>query len=68
MKEGGKTLPTATGRQLSDQEEYPLGLLCCSQDSGRRGAPLFSQVGEIVLQLSVYPLIVPQVHLASDYW
>ncbi|MFS7970976.1 hypothetical protein Hanom_Chr09g00827231 [Helianthus anomalus] len=34
MKEGGEALPTATGCQLSDQGEYPLGLFCCTQSGG----------------------------------
>ncbi|MFS8001812.1 hypothetical protein Hanom_Chr13g01194741 [Helianthus anomalus] len=45
VKEGGKTLPPATGCQLSDQEEYPLGFLCSGQDSGTRGVLLFAHVG-----------------------
>ncbi|MFS7916027.1 hypothetical protein Hanom_Chr02g00172271 [Helianthus anomalus] len=57
VKEGGATLPAAIGRQLSDQGEYPLGLLCCGQDSGPRGAPIFVHAGEIVHLLSVCPQI-----------
>ncbi|KAJ0585743.1 hypothetical protein HanHA89_Chr05g0204181 [Helianthus annuus] len=55
VKKGGETLPAATRCQLSDQGEYPLGLLCCDQDSGTRGAPLFAHAGELVLQLPVCP-------------
>ncbi|MFS7956246.1 hypothetical protein Hanom_Chr07g00652301 [Helianthus anomalus] len=57
VKEGGATSPTVIGRQLSDQGEYPLGLLCCSQDSGPRGAPTFVHAREIVYLLSVCPQI-----------
>ncbi|MFS7954624.1 putative mannitol dehydrogenase [Helianthus anomalus] len=57
VKQGGETLPAATGRQLSDQGEYPLGLLCCGQNSGTRGAPLFAHAGELVLQLLACPKV-----------
>ncbi|KAJ0534273.1 hypothetical protein HanIR_Chr09g0417841 [Helianthus annuus] len=57
VNEGGATLPAAIGRQLSDQGQYPLGLLCCGQDSSTRRAPIFVHAGEIVQLLSVCPRI-----------
>ncbi|MFS8007916.1 hypothetical protein Hanom_Chr14g01266661 [Helianthus anomalus] len=33
--------------------EYPLGLLCCCQGGGTRGAPIFVHGGDVVLLLSV---------------
>ncbi|MFS7937186.1 hypothetical protein Hanom_Chr05g00424681 [Helianthus anomalus] len=53
VKEGGAALPAVIGCQLSDQEEYPLGLLCRVQGSGPRGAPIFVHAGKIVPLLSV---------------
>ncbi|KAF5805346.1 hypothetical protein HanXRQr2_Chr05g0208211 [Helianthus annuus] len=53
VKEEGAALPSVIERQLSDQGEYPFGLLCCLQDSGPRGAPIFVLAGEIILLLSV---------------
>ncbi|MFS8020225.1 hypothetical protein Hanom_Chr15g01413051 [Helianthus anomalus] len=47
VKEGGATLAAAIGRQLSDQGEYPLGLLCCGQDGGTRGTPIFVHAGDV---------------------
>ncbi|MFS7907013.1 hypothetical protein Hanom_Chr01g00065951 [Helianthus anomalus] len=66
VKEGGEALPAATGHQLSDQGEYPLGLLCCGQDSVLRGAPSFVHAGEFIPQLSVCPQVVSQVYMASN--
>ncbi|MFS7999635.1 hypothetical protein Hanom_Chr12g01168771 [Helianthus anomalus] len=53
VREGGATLPAAMGRQLSDQGEYPFGLLSCGQGSGIRGAPIFVRAGDVVLLMSV---------------
>ncbi|MFS7937006.1 hypothetical protein Hanom_Chr05g00422451 [Helianthus anomalus] len=49
VEKGGAVLPTVIGRQLSDQGEYPLGLLCCGQGSSTRGAPVFSHAGNVVV-------------------
>ncbi|KAJ0771466.1 hypothetical protein HanPI659440_Chr07g0269441 [Helianthus annuus] len=57
VKEGGAALPAVIGRQLSDQGEYPLGLLCCGQGSGTRGVPVFAHAGNVVPLMSVCSLI-----------
>ncbi|MFS8012412.1 hypothetical protein Hanom_Chr14g01320531 [Helianthus anomalus] len=57
VKEGGAAMPSVVVRQLSDQGEYPLGLLCHSQRSGTRGALTFAHVRDVVLALSVCSLI-----------
>ncbi|KAM0028524.1 hypothetical protein Hdeb2414_s0018g00514941 [Helianthus debilis subsp. tardiflorus] len=69
VKEGGAALPAAIGCQLSDQGEYPLGLLCCGQGGGTRGAPIFAHAGDVVPLLSVCSLDLLQVHMAlGDWW
>ena len=52
VKEGGAAVPAVVTRQLSDQGEYPLGLLCHSRCSGTRGALTFVHAGNLVLALS----------------
>ncbi|KAJ0453614.1 putative zinc/iron permease [Helianthus annuus] len=53
VKEGGAAVPAVGARQLSDQGEYPLGLLCCGRRSGTRGALAFAHAGNLVLTTSV---------------
>ncbi|KAJ0575663.1 hypothetical protein HanIR_Chr05g0215321 [Helianthus annuus] len=57
VKEGGAAVPAVVARQLSDQGEYPLGLLCRGQCSGTRGALTFVPFGDVVLTLSGCSLI-----------
>ncbi|MFS7926178.1 hypothetical protein Hanom_Chr04g00293921 [Helianthus anomalus] len=57
VKEGGTTLTAAIGHQVSDQGEYPLGLLCCGQGGDTRGAPIFVHAVDVELLLSVCPWI-----------
>ncbi|KAJ0864882.1 hypothetical protein HanRHA438_Chr12g0534631 [Helianthus annuus] len=69
VKEGGATLPAGIGRQLSDQGEYPLGLLCCGQSGGTRGVLTFARTGDVVPLLSVCSLDLLQAHMAlGDWW
>ena len=64
VKEGGAVVPAVVARQLSDQGEYPLGLLCHSRCSGTRGALTFVHAGNIVLVLSALPPDLSQAYVA----
>ncbi|MFS7968552.1 hypothetical protein Hanom_Chr09g00798851 [Helianthus anomalus] len=46
-------VPAVCARQLSDQGEYPLGLLCHGECNGTRGVLAFACAGYLVLALSV---------------
>ncbi|KAJ0810271.1 hypothetical protein HanPI659440_Chr01g0025171 [Helianthus annuus] len=65
VKEGGAVVPAVGVRQLSDQGEYPLGLLCCDRRSGTRGALAFVHAGNLVLTTSVLLPDLLQAHVAS---
>ncbi|MFS8014019.1 hypothetical protein Hanom_Chr15g01339741 [Helianthus anomalus] len=52
VKKEEAAVPAVGARQLSDQGEYPLGLLCHAGCSGTRGALAFACAGYLVLVMS----------------
>ncbi|MFS7939931.1 hypothetical protein Hanom_Chr05g00457711 [Helianthus anomalus] len=52
VKKEGAAVPAVNARQLSDQGEYPLGLLCHSRCSGTCGVLSFACAGYLVPVLS----------------
>ncbi|KAM0035246.1 hypothetical protein Hdeb2414_s0015g00444071 [Helianthus debilis subsp. tardiflorus] len=68
VKKGGAAVPAVVVRQLSDQEEYPLGLFCCGRRSGTCGTLAFVHAGNLVLTLSVLPPYLSQAYVASCGW
>ena len=68
VKKEERAVPAVGARQLSDQEEYPLGLLCCGRDSGTRGALAFAHAGNLVLTMSILLPDLLQAYVASCGW
>ena len=68
VKEGGAAVPAVDARQLSDQGEYPLGLLCHGQCSGTRGVLAFVHAGNLVLALSALPPDLSQAYVSFCNW
>ena len=68
VKKEEVAVPAVGARQLSDQGEYPLGLLCQGRHSGTRGVPAFDGVGHLVLVMSALLPGLSQAHVASCVW
>ena len=61
-------MPVVVARQLSDQGEYPLGLLCREGCSGTRGVLLFAYAGYLVLVASDLLPGLSQAYVSSCHW
>ena len=68
VKKEEAAVPAVGVRQLSDQGEYPLGLLCHGRCSDTRGALTFVHVGNLVLVLSALSPDLPQAYVAFCEW
>ncbi|MFS7992568.1 hypothetical protein Hanom_Chr12g01083841 [Helianthus anomalus] len=68
VKEGGAAVPAVDVCQLSDQGEYPFGLLCHVWCSGTRGVLTFVHVGNLVLTLQSLSYDFSQTCVASCEW
>ena len=68
VKKGGAAVPAVGARQLSDQEEYPLGLLCHGRCSGTRGVVTFAYAGYLVLASSALLPDLSQAYVAFCVW
>ncbi|KAJ0857631.1 hypothetical protein HanRHA438_Chr13g0592341 [Helianthus annuus] len=68
VKKEEAAVPAVGVRQLSDQGEYPLGLLCQGRHSGTRGVPAFDGVGHLVLVMSALLPGLSQAHVAFCVW
>ena len=61
-------MPAVVARQLSDQGEYPLGLLCREGCSGTRGVVTFVHAGYLVLASSALLPDLSQAYVAFCVW
>ncbi|KAJ0523239.1 hypothetical protein HanRHA438_Chr10g0468951 [Helianthus annuus] len=68
VKKEGAAVPAVGACQLSDQEEYPLGLLCHGRCSGTRGVLTFAHAGYLVLVLSALLPDSSQAYVAFCGW
>ena len=68
VKKGGAAVPAVIARQLSDQGEYPLGLLCHGRYSDTPGILSFAHAGDLVPVLSALSPDLPQAYVAFCEW
>ena len=68
VKKEEAAVPAVGVRQLSDQGEYPLGLLCREGCSGTRGILLFAYAGHLVLVSSDLLPGLSQAYVAFSQW
>ncbi|KAJ0825221.1 hypothetical protein HanRHA438_Chr17g0800751 [Helianthus annuus] len=68
VKKEEAAMPAVGARQLSDQGEYPLGLLCREGCSGTRGVLVFAYAGYLVLVASALLPGLPQAYVAFCQW
>ena len=68
VKKEEAAVPAVGARQLSDQGEYPLGLLCREGCSGTRGVLVFAYAGYLVLVVSALLPGLPQAYVAFCQW
>ena len=68
VKKEEVAVPAVDVRQLSDQGEYPLGLLCHGRCSGTRGVVTFVHAGYLVLASSALLPDLSQAYVAFCEW
>ncbi|KAJ0744602.1 hypothetical protein HanPI659440_Chr10g0389521 [Helianthus annuus] len=68
VKKEGAAVPAVGACQLSDQGEYPLGLVCHGRCSGTRGVLTFAHAGYLVLALSALLPDLSQAYVSFCEW